>query len=264
MAITGAPRVRPRPTLFGGASIAQQNVISGNQTAGIDESGGSATIEGNVIGASPDQTVPAGNDIGIFLHDGNGGNVVQGNLIGGSSTDGVYVSNEANGIVSGNSIGLAPGGENLRNGGAGVYVEHGDAHGKVSNTVGASGTWPGNTSSTCLYAIGGTNGYTYLSSVEMANPGTLTAAWVTHFVAQWRGGSVHFAWRMPAGAHSGFGVVGFNLSARSCRLNTHLIRVHEPASAAHVYHFVAHHVRHGAYRLAVVLANGSQVVVASG
>jgi parallel beta-helix repeat protein/predicted outer membrane repeat protein len=145
-------------TLIGGPSPGQGNVISGNAADGIfDNSPGSLTIQGNLIGtnaagaalgnqqngielldgagtviggASPGQgNVISGNfAAGVLLVGGATGNVIQGNRIGTDPTGNTAVPNAAGGVGIGGSAGgnliggSAPGAGNLISGNGGIGV----------------------------------------------------------------------------------------------------------------------------------------------
>jgi len=138
------------------------------------------------------------------------------------------------------------------------------------NNLGAtSGPCETDTSTTCLYAIGGQDSArNALSSVEMYAPANSssnpTAAWVSPFVVRRHGETVHFQWQAPGAASTGSRLLGFNLFAGGHRLNPHLIRVHGQGIHSHVYHFTARRAGHGPYTLMAVLANGTQLAVAHG
>ena len=106
---------------IGGTTSAHRNVISGNNSHGIEVSGATTTgnkIEGNYIGT--DSTGMAG-----LRNEGNGirldtnssttiggtilgaGNVISGNDNSGTSADGIYITGGGSHTIQGNTIGLA-------------------------------------------------------------------------------------------------------------------------------------------------------------
>jgi len=198
---------------IGGTTAADRNLISGNSAVGVLVGGAqSCTVQGNLIGLDVSGTtaVPngtygihisgatatgntvgglvagarnvisghsGGNDAGIFLDNGAGGNVIQGNYIGtnasgttavanyfginsqsasgntlggtsaaarnlvsGNSNTGVRLSGSSNNLVQGNFIGLdASGTAALGNGNQGLRIDNASG-----NTVGGAAAGAGN------------------------------------------------------------------------------------------------------------------------
>jgi parallel beta-helix repeat protein len=119
--------IRAAQTLVGGHTLADRNLLSGNN-AGVSVSGATATgtrIEGNAIGTDTRGESALGNrTVGVYL-DAPATTVV-GNLISGNGYEGVYLLAGAGGsTVQGNLIGTDLSGTRaLGNGSFGVYVEN--------------------------------------------------------------------------------------------------------------------------------------------
>ncbi len=117
---------------IGGTTVAQRNVISGNQGSGIEVlNGNKATIQGNYIGVAADGTTPLGNsDEGIDLEFSVGNQIGgvaagAGNVISGNSNDGVFifVGGSTGDTIQGNFIGTDKTGTvGVPNGDAGVFI----------------------------------------------------------------------------------------------------------------------------------------------
>ena len=91
--------------LIGGTTAAARNVISGNQTHGIEVGGASNVIQGNYIGinaAGTDAVPNTSNGIRV-PHSANINNLIARNLISGNST-GIHIESPGN-TVQGNLIG---------------------------------------------------------------------------------------------------------------------------------------------------------------
>jgi hypothetical protein len=114
----------------------------------------------------------------------------------------------------------------------------------------ASAPCPGS-SSTCLYAIGGANGGSDLSSVEYDDPSAgATMALLTHEHLQRSGGRLTISWCLADRA----GVIGFEVDGGGHRLTWHRIPVHASAR----YRVVLHTHVTGAVSIQVVHSNGSR------
>ncbi len=107
--------------IVGGLALAARNVISGNNSDGVEISGVLARnnqILNNLIGPDQTGTLDRGNNAdGIFITQA-GGNIIggsetgSGNLISGNNSDGIELNgiSATNNLVLGNLIGTAPGG----------------------------------------------------------------------------------------------------------------------------------------------------------
>lgn len=122
----------PSGNLIGGTVAGAANVISGNETNGINLVGSVSgnRIEGNLIGTAADGTVAAGNlQAGVDMFAGPQRNVVggtsprAGNLISGNGAGVVISGTDTNGNrVEGNRIGTNPEGSAALPNGSGVQV----------------------------------------------------------------------------------------------------------------------------------------------
>lgn len=103
--------------IFGGTTVADRNVVSGNNGRGFSVFGSSATgnvFLGNYIGTNAAGTAAVGNtDDGIGLTSGANGNTIGGlaagsrNIISGNNDDGVQLSDLATAnLIQGNYIGI--------------------------------------------------------------------------------------------------------------------------------------------------------------
>ena len=133
----------PMGSTIGGTTVADRNVISGNQT-GIWFSGVNGnTISGNYIGTDATGAADLGNT-GGGLHVQGDGNVIggaapgAGNVISGTDIDpGIYVSNGSGNVIQGNRIGTnAAGTAALPNVGGGITIFPVDG---TDNVIGGSG-----------------------------------------------------------------------------------------------------------------------------
>lgn len=125
--ISGSPN-----NFIGGTTAAARNVISGNQSDGVEINGAGATgnqVLGNLLGTSLSGVTAVANSADGVLVTGAGGNFIgsvgAGNLISGNSSDGVELTGLAttNTTVLGNRIGTeATGGSALANGVHGVNI----------------------------------------------------------------------------------------------------------------------------------------------
>ena len=128
---------------IGGTTAAQRNVISGNNSDGIEINGASGTIiEGNYIGLTADGSTDLGNSrTGVYIHSGATSTTIGGtttsrrNVISGNNVDGVEINNSDGNTVSGNYIGLdATGALDRGNSFDGVWLNSG----ADSNTIGGN------------------------------------------------------------------------------------------------------------------------------
>jgi hypothetical protein len=152
--------------IIGGAASAEGNIISGNALGGI----GLATttlneVQNNLIGLSPDGTVPRPNAwSGVWVSEGSanligGPSPGLGNTISGNTLDGVLIINSDSNSVQSNTIGMDPSrGIALGNGGSGVRLVN-DAS---SNSIG------GGLATTNLIAFNGVDGVQVESGVSNA------------------------------------------------------------------------------------------------
>ncbi len=153
---------------IGGTSLAQRNVIAGNQSGGINIDGGSGnTVQGNLIGLDVTGTLALGNGamgISVFASLSNviGGTAVgAGNVIAASTSINLSLQgNSNNNTVQGNRIGTnAAGTARLTPGQNGVYVI-----GSTGNLIG--GTVP---AARNLISGGGGSGQVVLGVASSSN-----------------------------------------------------------------------------------------------
>ena len=137
---------------IGGTALGDGNIISFNNTAGVEINGSGASgnvLLGNFIGTDSSGTVAQGNDIGVLVSAGSAnvigqagaGNVISGNFTAGIELTGSSVSGTQ---IMGNRIGTDPSGTSavvranepdltaLQNAGIAII-------GSVGNTVGGTG-----------------------------------------------------------------------------------------------------------------------------
>jgi len=153
---------------IGGTTAAGRNIISGNQTSGIDiifmdtqRSGASNVIEGNYIGTDVTGKVAVPNLDGVDVNSasmtvGSGQNTIgatgAGNVISGNSRYGVFLTTPANddvgtfnNVVEGNLIGTsAAGSAAVANAAAGVVFGGGNGDTIGGTTAGAGNVISGN------------------------------------------------------------------------------------------------------------------------
>lgn len=127
--ISGSPN-----NIIGGSTAATRNVISGNQSDGVEINGAGATgnqVLGNLIGTALSGATAVANSADGVLVSGAGGNIIgsatagAGNLISGNASDGIELTGLAttNTTVLGNRIGTeATGGSALANSVHGVNI----------------------------------------------------------------------------------------------------------------------------------------------
>ena len=135
--------------IVGGTTVAERNVISGNDQRGVYVSGAGATsnnIRGNYIGTNAAGTGAVGNNQGVFIQGGAQDNRVggtaagAGNVISGNLDDGVRIdgSSTSNNKVQGNIIGLDINGVDLGNADDGVQIHDGASDNTVGGTTSAA------------------------------------------------------------------------------------------------------------------------------
>ena len=160
-------------TLIGGTTAMQRNVISGNDSDGIEANSAASTgtvIQGNFIGTNLNGTAALGNtESGISISDTPGTQIggstatpgtASGNVISGNSVSGIAIINEAadNTTIRGNIIGLdAAGTADLGNNSEGVRV-----------AIGADNTQIGGTSAMDRNIISGNN----IAGIQLGNSAT--------------------------------------------------------------------------------------------
>lgn len=128
--------------MIGGSVPGSRNLISGNDSSGVNISGINATdnrIEGNFIGTNSAGTASLSNSVGVFISSASGtvvggGGAATRNVISGNERSGVYIfgSSARENRVIGNYIGVDESGASaLGNGTQGVYISA-----AISNTIG--------------------------------------------------------------------------------------------------------------------------------
>jgi CSLREA domain-containing protein len=136
-------------SLIGGPLPADRNLISGNDTAGINISGpGSSgiTIQNNLIGTTADGVSLIAQHYGIWLSR-SGNNTITGNVIGGNN--GVFLSGQFtdDNLVTANAIGVgADGVSDIGGTGSGVliFATFSGGGGPQDNVIGGVGANDGN------------------------------------------------------------------------------------------------------------------------
>ncbi|MGB4801000.1 MAG: Ig-like domain-containing protein [Candidatus Saccharimonadales bacterium] len=122
---TGIYASSPKGVQIGGASAGEGNVISGNNSNGMQltasSSGANVTVYGNIVGLKPDGVTAAPNAIGIYItnqgsptgsyHVG-GASAGQGNLVSGNATYGIRIGASVGSTaypiyIQGNKVGTA-------------------------------------------------------------------------------------------------------------------------------------------------------------
>jgi len=145
---------------IGGATADLRNIISGNDTNGIQINSGAALgnlVASNYVGTDVSGTLDLGNtNNGVLLTVGAASNNIggisaaagtaPGNVISGNNGDGVELLNAAtNGnLIRGNMIGTSVSGAALGNGGHGVFFNAG-----ISNTLGGTDVTGGICNNSC-------------------------------------------------------------------------------------------------------------------
>jgi hypothetical protein len=142
-----------RYNTVGGDAPAARNVISGNDTWGVNLVGSgvmSNTVSGNYVGLDASGTAPLPNDsVGIHLTGGTRFNTIGGdapgrrNVVSGNTSHGIGLSSDGtnSNTVSGNYVGTdASGAAPLPNSGIGVSI----GGGAQLNTIGGDGPGQGN------------------------------------------------------------------------------------------------------------------------
>src|SRR5262249_27014803 len=112
-AMDGIHMVNSSFNLIGGASPAQRNVISGNNSQGIDISGNATgnQIVGNLIGPDLTGTLNRGNSAGGISISGSTATTIGGpmatarNVIAGNSSAGISILNSGANLIQNNYIG---------------------------------------------------------------------------------------------------------------------------------------------------------------
>jgi titin len=134
---------------IGGAATGAGNLISGNDTHGVDFSGASHNVvQGDLIGTNAGGTAALGNtDSGVLLENSADNNLVggagarAGNVISGNHLRGVHVTGGSSGnLVEGNSIGTnAAGTAVIGNLDSGVLIDTGSQHNIIGGTTSGCG-----------------------------------------------------------------------------------------------------------------------------
>jgi len=137
-----------RGNRIGGSFVFARNIIAGNARSGIwigEPGTGANIIQGNVIGANPDDPTVRGNNFdGISLLLGTDGNLIGGtdefyaNIITGNLGRGIWISDvgTTNNIIQGNWIGTDRNGRlGLGNGLEGIILIDGATHNTIGRTL---------------------------------------------------------------------------------------------------------------------------------
>lgn len=140
--------------VIGGSAAADGNVISGNESTGIEVRGGHDNrIASNLVGTDAAGTAALGNTASAVVLDATSSNIIggtagDGNVISGNGIDGVHIQGvtpTAN-LIEGNRIGTtAAGTAALPNGGNGVTLAHGSGNVVGGASAGAGNLISGNT-----------------------------------------------------------------------------------------------------------------------
>jgi hypothetical protein len=135
---------------IGGSGPGERNVISGNDSHGVEIAGWPAennTVKGNFIGTDSSGTVAVANHIGVSIHQARdntvgGSGPGEGNVISGNDEEGVLISGaDTDGnAVKGNFIGTDASGTVAVPNDEGVYI----SSGAQNNTIGSTGAGEGN------------------------------------------------------------------------------------------------------------------------
>ena len=146
--ISGAPN-----NLIGGTTTASRNVISGNQSDGVEINGAGATgnqVLGNLLGTSLSGVTAVANTADGILVTGAGANFIGsavaggGNLISGNGSDGIELTGLAttNTTVLGNRIGTeTTGGSALANGVHGVNINTSSRSNVIGGVLAGYAVW---------------------------------------------------------------------------------------------------------------------------
>jgi titin len=132
---------------IGGTAAGARNIISGNQSDGVDIFGRDTTgnlVQGNYIGTDPTGTIAMSNAEGVDIASGAANNTIGGtaagarNIISGNQLDGVsfFDIGTAGNLVQGNYIGTdATGTTALSNAAEGVVISGGAANNTIGGTA---------------------------------------------------------------------------------------------------------------------------------
>ena len=176
-------------TVIGGTSAAARNVVSGNNSDGIEVNGAAATdtvIEGNFIGLrASGEAALANSTHGVFVNGAVGTRIGgaaagAGNVISGNSQHGVAISGAtaANPVIQGNLIGTNPAGTlDLGNTLDGINVN------------GVAGTVIGGTTAGARNVISGNNG----DGVELNGAATINSVIEGNFIGANQAGTAGIA-----------------------------------------------------------------------
>lgn len=105
--ITGngiAIRMTSSGNVIGGPAAADRNVVSDNETYGLEVTGDDNLIAGNFVGVDPSGKTPLGNGVGISM-TGASNTVIRGNVIS-ANTNGINGSMATSTRIEGNYIGV--------------------------------------------------------------------------------------------------------------------------------------------------------------
>jgi parallel beta-helix repeat protein len=131
--------------VIGGTTLADRNVVSGNDNAGIYIlNGADNVVLGNFVGTTADGTLALPNvENGIAINNSSGNQIGgiatgSGNIVSGNGASGIYIKDPAasNNVVLGNLIGLGSDGIRIiRNDADGITIQNGPR-----NTIGGAET----------------------------------------------------------------------------------------------------------------------------
>ncbi|WP_435009988.1 Calx-beta domain-containing protein [Tundrisphaera lichenicola] len=130
---------------IGGTSLADGNLISGNNFDGVELFGPFATrnlIQSNRIGTDASGSAALGNGKDGVVFDQAPNNRIIGNFISANARNGVFLSGSTGNLLQSNAIGLGVAGQPLGNGGFGVVIANGStgtiliANTNVNNKLG--------------------------------------------------------------------------------------------------------------------------------
>jgi titin len=127
----------------GGTVSGAGNLISGNQTVGVNLFGSATnnSVLANTIGTDVSGTVAVANSTGVNINNGANHNTVAGNEISGNSTQGIAIfgNGTVTNVIQGNAIGTDPTATQAVPNGIGILISQGAAGNMVGGTNAGNG-----------------------------------------------------------------------------------------------------------------------------